>query len=238
MDHIHRTSAPPQPFVAQDYQGHAPYDGPTWAGVAAYFPTNAAWPQSQKWHKTNHPRAGHYRARGLETTVPRDERRDPGSGYPHVDRRLVPHILAAAAGGDAEKVDDLLGRGAPIDARHGPSGATPLILAASGGHVGVVKLLLLSDANPADGDNAGATAAHVAALRGHVDCLAMLLDGPEGPPGGDPGNAIEDLVSAGTRKGETPLMAAAKGGHVEAVRCLLDRRADLGTPRAPPRPFP
>ena len=128
------------------------------------------------------------------------------------------------------KVDDLLGRGAPIGARHKGSGATPLILAAAGGHQGVVELLLKSDANPGDADDAWATAAHAAALRGHVECLATIL---EGPPGG--GEPLVDLVSAGTRKGETPLMAAAKGGHAAAVQVrALSKARPHALANAPP----
>ena len=140
----------------------------------------------------------------------------------------VTALTAAAAGGHAEAVQLLLDRGAKAD---GESGAAALKAFAAGGHVEAVRLLLERGAK-ADGES-GAAALRAAAsdevkalLRehgatltlpeecrdGNVAAIAQLLDG-----GAD--------VEATDDAGKTPLSAAAAGGHVEAVRLLLERGA-------------
>lgn len=89
-------------------------------------------------------------------------------------------------------------------------GATPLHVAASHGHVGIVRLLL--QAEPADvntrRDSSGRTALHTAAAHGRAAAAHALI-----AAGAD--------VNLARDNGSTPLHAAAAHGHAEVVRLLL-----------------
>jgi len=96
------------------------------------------------------------------------------------------------------------------------AGATPLMVAAYGGHENVVKLLLLR------GANVNRTSAKGAAI-----FWAFDHDSGNNP------ELIRLLVSHGANvnngrnyRGQTPLMAAASKEHIEIVRLLLDLGAE------------
>ncbi|MCB1234549.1 MAG: ankyrin repeat domain-containing protein, partial [Verrucomicrobiae bacterium] len=70
-------------------------------------------------------------------------------------------LLVACFRGDTAVIDQLLNRGAYINARS-PSGQTPLMIAAQGGHEDVIRLLLQNQANPFALDEEERTAAMLA----------------------------------------------------------------------------
>ncbi len=92
-------------------------------------------------------------------------------------------------------------------------GSTPLHLAALGGHVECVKMLLRKSANAAVLANAatsyGATPLHEAAMRGSVEVVKLLLAAGANP-------------LAQNRLGETALHLAMSQGHKEVGKVLLE----------------
>ena len=75
--------------------------------------------------------------------------------------------MAAAHAGATATVIELLNRGADPNFRDATNGSTPLLLAAAGGHAGVVEALLGHGADPASTDREGRSALLYSARRGH-----------------------------------------------------------------------
>ena len=143
-------------------------------------------------------------------------------------------FIKAALNGDTSTVRDLLSKGVAVDVRDsetyplgGSWNITALMCAARNGHVETVQILLQAgasvsaamDTHKVDGGG-GSQALHYAMARGHTAVGALLLDA-----GADP-NAIGS-------SGNTPLVEAIGDRHLEAVRLLLKRGANvnLKTPR-------
>jgi ankyrin repeat domain-containing protein 17 len=127
---------------------------------------------------------------------------------------------------------------------------TPLSLAASGGYVGIIKLLLQHGAeiNSRTGSKLGISPLMLAAMNGHTAAVKLLLD-----MGSDINAQIEtnrntaltlacfqgrhEVVSLlverkanvehRAKTGLTPLMEAASGGYVEVGKVLLEGGADV-----------
>uniref|UniRef100_A0A8C6IM56 Ankyrin repeat and KH domain containing 1 n=1 Tax=Mus spicilegus TaxID=10103 RepID=A0A8C6IM56_MUSSI len=104
--------------------------------------------------------------------------------------------LACAGGHEELVVDLLLARGANKEHRN-VSDYTPLSLAASGGYVNIIKILL----------NAGAEINS----RYHLNLSLLTFSS----------------VMTGSKLGISPLMLAAMNGHVPAVKLLLDMGSDI-----------
>jgi len=109
-------------------------------------------------------------------------------------------------------VRELLEKGIDPNARDA-HGETPLHIAASEGHVDMVKLLLEHGANPNVRDEVGWTPLHWAASKGHVDVVELLLKHGANP-------------NAQSKSGETPLHIAASMGRVDVARLLLEHGAN------------
>ncbi|KAB2058641.1 hypothetical protein ES319_A11G247200v1 [Gossypium barbadense] len=89
----------------------------------------------------------------------------------------------------------------------------PVHLAADGGHVEVLRLLLLKGANIDSLTNDGNSALHLAVKAGRKDCVRLLLANGSKP----------DVRN--TRNGDTPLHIAARLGDEQTVKLLLQKRA-------------
>ncbi len=129
------------------------------------------------------------------------------------------HLLAKAAAQIANNslvanhVDD------PINAPS-PDGATPLFLAAKGGHLECARILLDARANVAAATSAGFTPLFIAALRGKSQVVRLLLE--------QYGVAVDQPAE----DGRTPLYAACESGSVECVRALIGAGASLESRRS------
>ncbi|KAG5844228.1 hypothetical protein ANANG_G00160140 [Anguilla anguilla] len=110
----------------------------------------------------------------------------------------------------------LLAMHANVEDRGIKGDITPLMAAASGGYVDIVKLLLVHGADVNAQSSTGNTALTYACAGGFVDVVKVLLK---------EGANIEDH----NENGHTPLMEAASAGHVEVARVLLEYGAGINT---------
>lgn len=131
--------------------------------------------------------------------------------YAQRQRRRNRELLAAAKGGDVDKVYALIQAGTKVNIRDS-RGFQPLILASFYGHHGVVEELLLSDADPNLYAKDGSSALKVAAEGGHYHVVDLLFK-----MGAD--------LDYGTN-GDTPLFMAAQEGHLDVVLLLLYAGSD------------
>ena len=112
--------------------------------------------------------------------------------------------MVAARTGKPEAVQALLDHGAQIDAKESLRGTTALMWAAEQGHEKVIRLLA------SRGANVGA---------------ASSVSIPKVAPGNGDNN--DDLKLGVPIGGLTPLLFAAREGHMEAVTALLDAGANV-----------
>jgi ankyrin repeat protein len=157
----------------------------------------------------------------------------------------VTPLLLACTNGNAEIVQLLLAARAEVNARDVAS-ETMLMAAARAGSPAVIRLLLQAGAERDARDaEYGQTALHLAARAGNVEAVRALLTagaelmartrtGPEPPSrriGGTQGKGVEKSPARGARPaipgGKTPLHFAARDGHLEVVRALLDAGAAI-----------
>jgi ankyrin repeat protein len=148
----------------------------------------------------------------------------------------------ACRGGHLLCAEALLDRGAPLEVRN-QAGETPLHLVA--GHPQLLRLLLLSGAEPSRRDRQGRACVHRLALSGDGRGLELLLERhpactwQRGPGGASPLHLAcergdRELCAALIRHGAdletpdddglTPLLAACSYGSAELVRLLLDNK--------------
>ncbi|CAE7876403.1 ANKRD50 [Symbiodinium sp. KB8] len=121
-------------------------------------------------------------------------------------------LAAAASQGSFSEVESMMQLPQDPDLI-GTAEQPPVVIAAAGGHVEVLRLLLEAGADKNLADNDGSTALMMAAAQGHATVLRLLLEA-----GADKNLADND--------GSTALMMAARGGHADVMRLLLEAFAD------------
>ena len=172
----------------------------------------------------------------------------------------VTPIYLASANGSARMIETLLGAGADPDAAN-PGGETALMTAAKTGKIDAVKLLLDRGASVDTREKVrGQTALMWAVIENHLDVAGLLLsrgadvnaqtdinipDGMEAsitrPDGTRAMSAHIGAAGPGVYRARaipspsgamTPLLFAAREGHSEMARLLVDSKADLNLPSA------
>ena len=146
---------------------------------------------------------------------------------------------ASIGPGKLELVKDLLAHGANPNARmlkQPPQignnylrffpGATPLVLAAQGGHSDVMRALLAAGADPGLADNEQTTPLIAAAGYGRVPVYSMATE--EGAlEAAQLALELGNDINAANGYGDTPLHAAASWGKDSMVQFLVDRGAKV-----------
>ena len=133
---------------------------------------------------------------------------DPGAR----DKNGWTALHFAAAQGLLDKMELLLGAGAPINAGD-RDGYTPLIVAIGHRQQDAARRLIRAGANVGRRTSEGYKGIHYAALLNQPEVLRALIGA---------GASIESKA----KNNQTPLLAAAAGGSVHAVRVLLERGAN------------
>lgn len=152
-------------------------------------------------------------------------------------------ILRAANLNDTTTVVDLLRRGMDVNTADS-QGNTLMMIAVREKNLELVRFLLENRANSQRRNRYGDTAMMVAALQGSEDIVRLMLEKKVNPNQTD-WNALHYAafenrdkvvalllaggadVNAPAPNGSTPLMLAAKRGHLETVRLLVGANADI-----------
>eukprot|EP00468_Gymnochlora_sp_CCMP2014_P002037 CAMPEP_0167743464 /NCGR_PEP_ID=MMETSP0110_2-20121227/2030_1 /TAXON_ID=629695 /ORGANISM="Gymnochlora sp., Strain CCMP2014" /LENGTH=1371 /DNA_ID=CAMNT_0007627837 /DNA_START=148 /DNA_END=4263 /DNA_ORIENTATION=- len=122
------------------------------------------------------------------------------------------HLLAAASKGDYKRMQEVMARGVPVDAKD-PHQRTALYGAAANGHLGIINLLLSQGADPNAENSQTTTPLYIATQHGHTSVVARLLKA-----GADPNHQ--------TKTGTTALHMAVDSGHYEIAKELIKNGAD------------
>jgi len=138
---------------------------------------------------------------------------DPGA----TDATGETPLIKAAKVGDLQIVTALLKAGAAVDTPDSGFGQTPLMAAAREGHTAVVKLLIDRGARV----NAQTRTGKTPEIRNPAESKASRGAGIQ--RGGWPNRGIRESIPGA----KTPLLYAAREGHVDIVRLLLDAGANL-----------
>ena len=167
-------------------------------------------------------------------------------------------LMLAAASGSTDAVKTLIDGGAQVNAREPVRGLTPAMFAAASNRAAVLTLLAKNGADlkaTSKVTDLNALSKDPAALRditfgnppppGEPPSGGRNGPAPQGAPGGgfggrggrgnqtagvDRNYQLNELVAA--QGGLTPLLLAAREGHAESVRALLDAGADVNQPSA------
>uniref|UniRef100_A0A452ICE8 Kinase D interacting substrate 220 n=2 Tax=Gopherus agassizii TaxID=38772 RepID=A0A452ICE8_9SAUR len=143
-------------------------------------------------------------------------------------------LISAAKEGYVDIVEELLNCNVNLEHRDMQYSIYPIIWAAGRGHSDIVHLLLQHGAKVNCSDKYGTTPLIWAARKGHLECVKYLLQ--MGADVDQEGACLAYVVKilntltfcyAPDRYGDTVLIGAVRGGHVEIVRALLHKYADI-----------
>lgn len=137
-------------------------------------------------------------------------------------------IFFAARDGSLPIIKLLIDAGAEVDAQSGNSGDTPLIIASYMHNHKLARLLLKNGADVNKANHFGATPFWGACAMGDYELINLYIAKADVDL---PGRYPDPLQKKGEKKQLveriTPLMAASKAGHLEMVRLLVDKGADV-----------
>ncbi|XP_011496279.1 PREDICTED: ankyrin repeat and KH domain-containing protein 1-like [Ceratosolen solmsi marchali] len=125
-------------------------------------------------------------------------------------------LSLACSAGYYELAQVLIAMNANIEDRGIKGDCTPLMEAASAGHVDIVSLLIAHGADVNAHSTSGNTPLMYACAGGHEEVVRVLLEA---------GANVEDHND----NGHTPLMEAASAGHVSVAKILLEHGAGINT---------
>ncbi|KAL6268769.1 hypothetical protein P5V15_001894 [Pogonomyrmex californicus] len=125
-------------------------------------------------------------------------------------------LSLACSAGYYELAQVLLAMNANVEDRGIKGDCTPLMEAASAGHVDIVTLLIAHGADVNAQSTSGNTPLMYGCAGGHEEVVRVLLEA---------GANVEDH----NENGHTPLMEAASAGHVQVAKILLDHGAGINT---------
>ncbi len=125
--------------------------------------------------------------------------------------------MRAASEGKIDTVKSLLARGTDVDEREPRLGVTPLVLAAAGGHLAVVQVLLDAGARPNLPTEANHTALNHAVVVDSLPIVQLLIER----------GADVNVVPAIDSNSSTALTIAARRGHAGITKALLEHGADV-----------
>ena len=131
-----------------------------------------------------------------------------------VETRVWNPLHSAAEGGNEVIIENLLSSGLDIDSR-GNDGTTPLMVAAAKGEEKTVDLLLSKGADPFLKNFMGRNLLHAAAEGGNSSIMRSIL------------SYDIDINSKDDESSATPLIIAVMHNHVEVVKYLLQKGADI-----------
>jgi hypothetical protein len=136
----------------------------------------------------------------------------------------VTALMRAVNAGFGDVVDILLAAGARTNEQTTDGGMTALMMAASRGYPRIAKTLLRHGADPNLTTEIGTTALHeLAGVEGPLEQTAWPLQEELATALLDAGADVNAVVPI---TGSTPLLLAARWGHVALVRKFLERGAD------------
>lgn len=119
-------------------------------------------------------------------------------------------LSLACSAGYYELAQVLLAMSAQVEDRGQKNDCTPLMEAASAGHVEIIELLIRHGADVNAQSSTGNTPLMYACAGGHVEAVKVLLAH---------GANVEDH----NENGHTPLMESASAGHVEVAKVIIFR---------------
>ncbi|MCE9507445.1 MAG: ankyrin repeat domain-containing protein [Alphaproteobacteria bacterium] len=135
--------------------------------------------------------------------------------FPSKQQRLNNKLWTACYNGKLTKVEQLLAEGADTEMRS--DGKTPLLMAASNGHVNTVRLLIDKGAKTSARDSEGRTLLITAIRQGERKVTEMLLEQRD----------FDLDIKAKTNSDVTALHQAAERGWDNIVLALLEKGADI-----------